>query len=331
MSERQRVAWGAIIVAAVVVVGTIGYMILSDLTVLGALYLTVITISSVGFAEPPGGFTTAGQAFTMGVIVFGLGAAFYTAVAALEIGIDEAVGGRRQQRREERMIARLEGHAIVCGFGRVGTSVSTRLSVQHLDLVVIDDNEARIDLARALGHPVIQGNATHEDVLSAAGLDRARVLIACVHSDAENLSIVLSARAREPDLYILARASELEAERRLKLAGADRVITPPEVGAERLAALVLHPGLTEFIDIAAGGTLFEFRVEELLVGFESPLAGRTLAAARIRTETGASILAIRHGDGRATTNPPPEMMIEPKDTLVAMGTVEQLRLLESLV
>jgi len=331
VNDRQRVAWGAVVVAAVVVVGTAGYMALSDLTVLGGLYQTVITITSVGFSEPSGGFSPTGQAFTIGVIVLGLGAAFYTAVTALEIGIDEMVGGRRQERREAGMIARLDGHAIVCGFGRVGTSVANRLAAQNVDLVVVDDADARIDIARALGFPVVQGDATHEDVLSAAGLERARVLIACVHSDAENLSMVLSARAREPDLYILARASELEAERRLKLAGADRVITPPEVGAERLAALVVHPGLTEFIDIAAGGTLFEFRVEELQVGYESPLAGRSLAEARIRTETGVSILAVRNIDGRATTNPPATTVIEPEDTLVAMGTVDQLGALGNLV
>ncbi len=157
------------------------------------------------------------------------------------------------------------------------------------------------------------------------------MLIACVHSDSDNLSIVLSARAREPDLYILARASEREAERRLRLAGADRVITPPEVGAERLAALVLHPGLTEFVDIAAGGTLFEFRVEEMTVSDDAPVDGTTLATARIRTETGASVLAIRHADGVVTTNPPADTMLRAGETLVAMGTVDQLRALEKLV
>lgn len=229
------------------------------------------------------------------------------------------------------MIARLKGHAIVCGYGRVGSSVATRLASRGIDLVVVDGDEPRIETARASGYAVVRGNATHEDVLSAAGLDRARVLIACVHSDSDNLSIVLSARAREPDLYILARASEREAERRLRLAGADRVITPPEVGAERLAALVLHPGLTEFVDIAAGGTLFEFRVEEMTVNPAAALAGVTLASARVRSETGASVLAIRHTDGSVTTNPPADMLLTPGETLVAMGTVDQLRALEDLV
>lgn len=229
------------------------------------------------------------------------------------------------------MIARMEGHAVVCGYGRVGTSVANRLAARDIELVIVDDLEQRIETARAQGFATVRGDATHEDVLSAAGLDRARVLIACVHSDSDNLSIVLSARVRQPDLYILARASDTDAERRLKMAGADRVITPPEVGAERLAALVLHPGLTEFVDIAAGGTLFEFRVEELTVGADSELAGRALSESRIRTKVGASILAVRHSSGQVTTNPPPSMQIASGDVLVAMGTVDQLRALEKLV
>ena len=331
MSERLRVASGAAVVAAVVVLGTVGYMLIEGLNFLDSLFQVIITITSVGYAEPDGGYSRAGEAFTIAIIVFGVGAAFFTAVTALEMGIEELVGGRRLQRREAKMIARLKGHAIVCGYGRVGSSVAGRLAARGIDLVVVDGDEPRIDTARAIGYAVVRGNATHEDVLSAAGLDRSRVLIACVHSDSDNLSIVLSARAREPDLYILARASEREAERRLRLAGADRVITPPEVGAERLAALVLHPGLTEFVDIAAGGTLFEFRVEEMTVSDDAPVDGTTLATARIRTETGASVLAIRHADGVVTTNPPADTMLRAGETLVAMGTVDQLRALEKLV
>ncbi len=331
MTERQRLRWALAVLVAVLVLGTIGYALIEQLDVLEALYMTVITVSTVGFAEPAGGFSRGGQAFTIVTILFGVGAALYTLVAALELLIEEMVGGNRRQRREEKIIAGLEGHAIVCGYGRVGTSVANRLAARDTELVIVDHIEDRIETARAQGYATVRGDATHEDVLSAAGLDRARVLIACVHSDSDNLSVVLSARSRQPDLYILARASDTDAERRLKMAGADRVITPPEVGAERLAALVLHPGLTEFVDIAAGGTLFEFRVEELTVGPKSELAGKPLAESRVRTRVGASILAIRHADGHITTNPAPTISIDGGDVLVAMGTVDQLRELEKLV
>ncbi len=331
MSERQRLAWAVVLLVAGIVVGTVGYMIIEGLDVLEALYFTMITVSTVGYSEPDGGFSRSGEAFTIAMIVIGVGAAFYTAVTALEVLIDEMVGGSRARRQEERMIARLEGHAVVCGYGRVGTSVANRLAARDVELVIVDDEEDRIERARAQGFAAVRGDATHEDVLSAAGLDRARVLIACVHSDSDNLSIVLSARVRQPDLYILARASDVDAERRIKMAGADRVITPPEVGAERLAALVLHPGLTEFVDIAAGGTLFEFRVEELTVSAKSELAGLPLAESRIRTKVGTTILAVRHGDGHITTNPPPSLAVSEGDVLVAIGTVDQLRALEDLV
>lgn len=331
MSDRQRLLWAVGVLVAVLIIGTAGYIVVEGLGLLDALYFTVITVSTVGYSEPAGGFSQAGEAFTIVMIVLGVGAAFYTAVTALELLIEEMVGGSRRQRREERMIARLEGHAIVCGYGRVGTSVANRLAASNIELVIVDDLEQRIETARVQGFATVRGDATHEDVLSAAGLERARVLIACVHSDSDNLSIVLSARVRQPDLYILARASDVDAERRIKMAGADRVITPPEVGAERLAALVLHPGLTEFVDIAAGGTLFEFRVEELTVGGGSELAGKPLAESKVRTRVGASILAVRHGEGSVTTNPPPSMSIAAGDVLVAMGTVDQLRALEKLV
>ncbi len=157
------------------------------------------------------------------------------------------------------------------------------------------------------------------------------MLIACVHNDSDILSIVLSARVRQQDLYILARASDLDAERRIRMAGADRVITPPEVGAERLAALVLHPGLTEFVDIAAGGTVLEFQVEEMTIAKASQLAGLTLAEARIRNQVGVTVLAVRHADGRVTTNPPASIELSADDVLVAIGTDEQLRALEKLV
>lgn len=331
MTERQRLLSAVAVLLAVICFGTVGFVLIEDLSVTDALYETMITISTVGYAEPAGGLGPAGRLFTVSLILVGVGALFYTAVTALELLIEEMVGGDRRQRREDKMIAKLEGHAIVCGYGRVGTSVAKRLAARDIELVIVDAGEERIEIARAYGFATVRGDATHEDVLSAAGLDRARVLIACVHGDSDNLSIVLSARVRQPDLYVLARASDQEAERRIKMAGADRVITPPEVGAERLAALVLHPGLTEFVDIAAGGTLFEFRVEELTLSTASELAGKTLAESRIRTRVGASILAIRHSGGKVTTNPGATMPLGVDDVLVAMGTPEQLMELEKLV
>lgn len=331
MSERQRLAVALGIVGVVVVLGTIGYVLIEGLSPIDALYETAITISTVGYSEPAGGLSDAGRFFTVVLIFVGVGSVFYSAAVALEVFVDELVGGRRRRRREERMIGKLEGHTIVCGYGRVGRSVASRLAAKGIDLVIVDIAEDRIERAHDHGFAAVLGNATFEDVLTAAGLERAASLVACVHSDAENLSIVLSARVRRTDLYILARASDVDAERRIRMAGADRVITPPEVGAERLAALVLHPQLTEFVDIAAAGSLFEFRVVEFNLSPDSELVGQTLAESRIRSRVGTSVLAVRHENGTIATNPDPMMPLEANDVLVAIGTAEQLEQLGKLV
>lgn len=331
MSERQRLRIALLVLGVVVLVGTLGYMMIERLGLVDAIYDTVITITTVGYAEPAGGLSRAGRLFTVFLVLAGVGSVFYTAAVALELFIDELMGGRRRLRQEEKMIAKLEGHTIVCGYGRVGSSVADRLVVHDVDLVVLDIDDERVEHARSEGFPVVRGDATDEDALTAAGLDRAAVVIACVHSDSDNLSIVLSARVRRPDLYVLARASNTDAERRLTMAGANRIVTPPEVGAERLAALVLNSNLTDFVDIAGRNSMLELRVEELPLSATSELTGKSLADSRIRSRVGTTVLAIRHGDGTMTSNPSPTMALAADDALVAIGTADQLEQLEKLL
>ncbi len=331
MDEYQRLRATLGVLFTVTVFGVAGFMLIEDLSLVDALYETVITISTVGYTEPAGGLTEGGRIFTAVLIIVGVGSVFYTAAVALEVFIDEVVVGRRRARREERMIDRMQGHTIVCGYGRVGSSVAARLAASAVDVVVVDANEDRVERARAHDVVAVRGDATQEEVLTAAGLDRAGVIIACVHGDSDNLSIVLSARVRRPDLYVLARASDQDVERRIKMAGANRVITPPEVGAERLAALVLNPDLTEFVDIAAGDTFLEFRVEQMMLSPGSELAGQTLADNRIRSRVGTLVLAVRQSDGTVVTNPPADTVLGVGDALFAMGTADQLEQLEKLV
>ena len=319
------------VLGSVIVIGTIGYMVVEDLGFLDALYETAITITTVGYAEPAGGLSQGGRLFTVLLVLGGVGSVFYAAAVGLEMFIDEIVGGRRRLRQEERMIAKLEGHTIVCGYGRVGASVAARLAQSDVHLLVVDTDEERVEQARAAGIAAIRGDAIEEDTLTDAGLDRAGAVIACVHSDSDNLSIVLSSRVRRPEMTVLARASSLEAERRLKMAGADRIVTPPEVGAERLAALLLNSGLTDFIEIAGRNTLLKLRVEEVALSAGSELIGKSLADSRIRSNVGTTILAIRHGDGTVTSNPSPSVPLADKDILVAIGTAEQLEQLEKLM
>lgn len=330
MSERQRLRIALLVLGAFIVVGAIGYMVIEGLSLVDAIYETAITITTVGYAEPAGGLSQAGRLFTVFLILGGVGSVFYTAAVALEVFIDELVGGRRRLRQEERMIEKLSGHTVVCGYGRVGSSVAARLADSNVDLVVVDNEEDLAEKARENGLLAVRGDATGEDILTEAGIERAAALIACVHSDSDNLAIVLSARARRPDITLLARASNRDAERRLKMAGADRIVTPNEVGAERLAALVLNSGLTDFVEIAGRNTLLELRVEEIALDPGSELAGMSLADSRIRSRVGTTILAIRHADGTVTSNPSPTVPLSENDVLVAIGTADQLEQLEKL-
>jgi len=319
-----------LVVGVIVLIGALGYMLIEDLGVVDAFYETVVTITTVGYTEPAGGLSETGRVFTVFLILGGVGSVFYTATVALELFIDEVSGGRRRQRQEEKMIAKLEGHTVVCGYGRVGSSVAARLVASNVDLVVVDIDEERVEAARAAGIATVRGDATEEDTLTDAGMDNAAAVIACVASDSDNLSVVLSARVRKPDLTVLARASNTDSERRLKMAGADRIVTPPEVGAERLAALLLNSGLTDFIEIAGRNTLLELRVEEITLGEGSDLVGKSLAESQIRTRFGATVLALRHGDGTVTSNPSPNVPLALNDVVVAIGAADQLEQLEEL-
>jgi voltage-gated potassium channel len=328
---RERRLLGAVgILAGLTVLGTLGYMAIESVAVLDALYMTVITISTVGFGEVIE-LSVAGQMLTVVIIVFGVGAALYTAATGLEIGLERFIGGEREQRRMTRKIESLQDHVILCGFGRVGRNTWKTLRDDHVDVVVVEQDPTLVEEARAAGALVLTGDATTDEALGAAGIDRARALIACVRTDADNLVIVLSARHRRRDLLVLARASEPAAEAKLRLAGVDRVVAPQKVGAERLAALAAQPTLDEFVDIFLHGKLVQLQIEEFAVPDTSPLVGIPLRDSRIREATGAMVVGIESPSGSLTFNPPPEMEIAPAHTLIGMGSQRQLDALRTLL
>lgn len=310
--------------------GTIAYAVIEDLSLLDALYLSIITISTVGFAEPSGGFSTAGQIATIALVVVGVGTVFYTATVGLEFLLEEIIAGRAQSRFERRRIRAMENHVIVCGYGRVGRAVAERLTDGGSKVVVIELDSHVSESAIPADWTVLEGDATHDEMLDRAGINSASVLIAAVE-DNDNLAIVLSARARRQDIRIIARASDQQSERKLYLAGADRVVSPVAVGAERLAAMAVDPELSEFIDIAVHGDLVDFKIREITIRPGSAIRDQTLADSTIRHTTGALILAVRRRDGTVNVNPEGDAVLKEGDTLVAIGTQEQLERLEGLV
>lgn len=312
--------------ALVLVVGTVGYVILG-FGVLDAAYQTVTTVSTVGFREIEP-LSPVGQVFTMGLILVGVGAAFYAFGVLIETFIEGRINELLGRRRMEHSIASLTGHVIICGWGRVGRAIGAEVASAGRDLVIVELDPAALDGA---GHGSVVGDATTDDVLRSAGIERASTLVAAVDSDAANSFIALSARALNPNLFIVARARSQDSEEKLRRAGADRVVNPQSIGGTRMAAFVLRPHVAEFVDVVMHEESLEFRLEEVVIAPESSIAGQTLRDAHIRDRTGALVLALREVDGAFRTNPPPDTRMEAGQVIIAIGTQEELVALSGFV
>jgi voltage-gated potassium channel len=307
--------------AAVVAVGTLGYMLIEGVPLFDAFYMVAITVSTVGFEEE---FTLSdgGRAWTVFIIVSGIGVVFYTAAASIEYLIE--LGGIRRNRSMHREIAKLSNHVIVCGYGRVGRGTWTTLHERGVPVVTIELDADRAEAARANGANVVHGDATHNDVLELAGIHSAASLIACVADDSDNLVIALSAKSLRTDLRVICRATEMESERKLRLAGADAVVAPQAVGAERLAMMALQPELAQIFDVVVHGAPVEFRVEELDIEPDCAVVGKTIEESAVREATGALILAVEGSDETIVVNPGASRRLMAGDRLVVVGTKEQV-------
>jgi voltage-gated potassium channel len=318
--RRVRLGVGAL--SLVVVAGTVGY-VLFGFPLLDALYQTVTTVTTVGFREVRS-FDARLKAFTIVLILVGVGTALYTFGVLLEALVEGQLRDMFGRRRMDREIAKMSGHVIVCGWGRVGHSIASFVQASGHDVVVVDRDPERYE---QVPYPRVLGDVTDDATLLAAGIERARVLVGALNTDADNLYMTLSGRALRRDLFIIARARTDSSEAKLVRAGADRVVNPQRIGGQRMAAFALHPHVAEFLDVVMHDGSLEFRLEEVAVPDGSPLAGSSIRDAHIRDRTGALVLALRDGDGVFTTNPAPETVIEPGQILIAIGTLSQLNAL----
>jgi voltage-gated potassium channel len=307
----------------IIVAGSIGYVVLG-FGLLDAIYQTVTTITTVGFreVEPLDG---PGQVFTIILILGGVGTALYTLTVSLELLVEGHLGMAMERRRMDKNIATLHGHVIVCGWGRVGRAIARELTVAEKGLVVVDNDPDRIATISSQLH--IPGDASDDAVLRRAGIERASALVAAVSTDAANVFITLTGRSLRPDLFIVSRAREESSAAKLERAGANRVVNPQEIGGARIAAFVLRPHVTEFLDVVMHDHGMELRLEEIEVANDSPLAGLSLGDAKIRDRTGTMVLALRHPDGAFTTNPPAGTVMMAGQILIAIGTPVQLEAL----
>jgi voltage-gated potassium channel len=313
-------------VLAVMVVGTIGYL-LFGMSFTDAVYQTVTTVTTVGFRELQD-FGVPEQWFTIFIIVVGVSTVLYTFTLAVQVVVDGQLRDFVGRRFMDREINKLSGHTIVCGWGRVGRAVAEDLADAGHAVVVVDLDPDRLE---NVPFPTVVGDATLDSTLRRAGLERAGALIAALEGDAENLFVTLSARAIMPDLFIVARARQDESVPKLANAGADRVVNPQELGAARMASFVARPHVAEFVDVVMHERSLEFRMQEFEVPEKSALAGVTLRDADLRKQAGVLILALRRVDGSFTTNPDPDLVIEPRQVLIAVGTDDDIARLDELI
>jgi voltage-gated potassium channel len=302
----------------VIVGGTVGYVLLG-FSVLDAIYQTVITVTTVGFREVQP-LNTAGQVFTIVVILVGVGTALYTFGVLLEALIEGQLRQHLGRRRMDREIGRMSGHVIICGWGRVGRASAQYLGALGRHIVVIDRDPVRLE---GIQHPTVTGDVTDDRILEAAGVARARALIAALDTDAGNVYVTLSARALRPDLVIIARARTESSKPKLLRAGANRAVNPQLIGGRRMAAFALHPHVAEFLDVVMHDENLEFRIEQVEIAAGSDLVGCSLQDAALQETTGVLPLAVRSG-GQFVANPPLDTKLEADTVIIALGTPAQI-------
>jgi voltage-gated potassium channel len=318
-------------VAALLVIGTVGFRITEHWPWFKCLYATLMTVSTIG-AEPENELSHAGLYFNIVLIFLGLGVIGY-AIGMLTHGVIQSELGRFfGRRRMQREISNLHGHFIVCGIGRVGRRIATEVSVRRMPVVIIDRDPNRVRWAEEQNLPVIVGDASNEAVLREARIDHARGLASAVATDAQNVYVVLTARSLAPHLFIVARASEENAESKLLKAGANLVVSPYAYAGQRMARLMTRPHVQRFIDLAMSslGNELDLQMEEVAVGETSQLAGLRLRDADLRKRLGVLVLAIRRKTGEIEFNPADDDQIQVGDFLIAMGESQPLKDLEAL-
>ena len=309
--------------------GTLGYHLIEGWRPLDAFYMTVITLTTVGFQEVHP-LSSAGRIFTAFLSLGGVFTLFYVGVELVGGVVSGEVRKALWRQRMARNLSELKNHLVVCGFVRMGHLVCREFSKLGLDFVVIDRlPELLRDFAMPHGI-ALHGDATSEEILRKAGVERARGLVTAAASDADNLYVTMSARLLNERLFIVARAEEEGAEKKLLRAGANRVVSPYAIGGQRVAQAVLRPAVTDFIELATRSEHLELQIEETEVSAGSRLAGGRLKESGLRQELGIIIVAVKRPDGKMVFNPSPDMVIAPDDILITLGPRHQLDRLEEM-
>src|SRR6266446_2814452 len=324
--RAQGPAFAVALLVLVMAGGTVGYMLTDGRGAWDAFYMTVLALTTV---ESPSTLSRPGQVFTVLLLLGGVGAALYTFTLLATVVVEGGLPKRLQRRRQQRMLETLSDHFIICGYGRIGSIVAQQFRKQHIPYVVVERDPERVQAAIEDGALGVEADASREDVLKRVGIDRARGLIAAVGTDAENVYAVLSARVMRPDLFIVGRAGTEDATLKLKRAGANRVVSPYEIGAVQIAQTALRPAVVDFVELATSSNNLELAMEEITIGARSSLASRSILDANLRQRFGVIVVGIQRSDLRMEFNPEPDTTIDEGDKLVVLGRPDSLKRLEA--
>jgi voltage-gated potassium channel len=325
--RSRQLQLAAALLAVVVAAGTTGYVAIEGWSVWDAFYMTVISVSTVGYREVHD-LSRAGQAFTAVLLILGVGTAFYAFTLVAAGIIESRLHPRIQERRRARMIDQLTDHFILCGAGRIGLIIADEFRRQDVPFVVIDHDPVAVQEVLRRGDLAVEADASREDVLQKSRIDSARGLIATLGSDAENVYTILTARGLRPDLFVIARADSEDAGRKMFRAGANRVVSPYQIGAVRLAQTALRPAVVDFVELATSSENLELAMEQVSIGPGSALAGRTIVESNLRQRFGVIVVGIQRAGGRMEFNPPHDAVMGGGDELVVLGRPSQLKDLE---
>jgi voltage-gated potassium channel len=333
MDPFKQLRFAALVVFALIMLGTAGYMTIEGWPFLTALYMTVITISTVGY-NVPHPLSEAGTIFTVVLILAGVSTVFsvvfWTIGNAIEVAASEKMQYLFWRRKMDKAIKVMKDHYIICGYGRMGQAIAGEFIARKVTFIVIENNPEQLPKLIARKILFVEGDATDENVLLEAGVERACGLISVAPSDADNTFIVLTARGMNPNLFIVARSIKVEDEPKLRRAGADRVMSPYILGGKRMAWAVLRPNVVDFLETAVDSESLQLELGEVTVSATSDFVNKTIRESGIRERSGATIVGIRTRTGALTSSPSPDIQVSEGDILVAVGTPNQLEALNRM-
>ncbi len=310
--------------------GSLGYMVIEDMALLDALFMTTITITTVGYGVIKE-LSTSGIIFTIIFIIIGTGLAAYILINIADFILSEFLLGRMEARRITKMIAKQKKHYIICGLGRVGLEIANELENNKVDFIVVDNAEEPIEICKQNNWLYIKGNASNDEVLLDAGIKEAKGLFAALDTDSENVYITLSAKSLNPYIFVVSRATAQETISKLEKAGADRVLSPQVIGGRRMAAMALQPLVTDFLDTIMASGEIEVRLLEIEIEEGSKLDGKTINEASKQYNLGALIISVIEAGEKTTYNKPTaDTTLTTGQNIIAIGTKEQIQNLSDL-